>query len=236
MKPFVSVLTPTYNRSQYIPRIVECYKAQDYPKESMEWIVLDDGQELCEEIFLKETEGLPNIRYVTLKEKVNIGEKRNILNKLAKGEIIICMDDDDYYCPERVSHVVEQFQKNPTIDLAGSSTLYMYYTKYKDIIKMGPYNKNHATNGTMAWRKQYADTHLYDEMVTFGEEKSFLDNYKHPIIQLDSRKVMLVMSHDDNTYNKDAMRLNENQFVKKTNLSLKDFIKNKDILKLFEST
>lgn len=233
MKPFVSVLTPTYNRSQYIKRLVECYKAQDYPKESMEWIVLDDGQELCQDIFLKETKGLPNIRYISLQEKVNIGEKRNMLNKLAKGDILVCMDDDDYYCPERVSHVVEQFQKNPKLDIAGSTVLYMYYVKQKEIIKLGPYNEKHATNGTMAWRRSYADTHLYDENLTFAEEKSFLENYKHSIIQLDPRKVMLVMSHDDNTYNKDTLRLKETKFVKKTNLSLNDFIKNPDLLKLF---
>lgn len=235
MSPFVSVLTPTYNRSHYIPRLVECYKAQDYPKESMEWIVLDDGQELCQDIFLKETEGLPNIRYISLQEKVNIGEKRNMLNKLAKGDILVCMDDDDYYCPERVSHVVEQFQKNPKLDLAGSTILYMYYVKHQEIIKLGPYNEKHATNGTMAWRRRYSDTHLYDENLTYAEEKSFLENYKHTIIQLDPRKVMLVMSHDDNTYSKDSLRLKETQFVKKTNLALKDFIKNPDLLKLFES-
>lgn len=234
MRPFVSVLTPTYNRSQYIQRLVECYKAQDYPKESMEWIVLDDGQELCQDIFLKETEDLPNIRYISLQEKVNIGEKRNMLNKLAKGDILVCMDDDDYYCPERVSHVVEQFQKNPTLDVAGSTVLYMYYVKQQEIIKLGPYNEKHATNGTMAWRRSYADTHLYDENLTFAEEKSFLENYKHTIIQLDPRKVMLVMSHDDNTFNKDGLRLKETQFVKKTTLTLKDFIKKSHLIKLFQ--
>jgi glycosyltransferase involved in cell wall biosynthesis len=201
----------------------------------MEWIVLDDGQELCQDIFLKETETLPNIRYISLQEKVNIGEKRNMLNKLAKGEILVCMDDDDYYCPERVSHVVDQFQKNPTLDVAGSTVLYMYYVKQKEIIKLGPYNEKHATNGTMAWRRSYADTHAYDENLTFAEEKSFLDNYKHPIVQLDPRKVMLVMSHDDNTFNKDGLRLKETQFVKKTNLTLKDFIKNSELIKLFET-
>jgi len=235
MNPFVSVLTPTYNRSQYMKRLVECYKAQDYPKESMEWIVLDDGQELCQDIFLKETEGLLNMRYISLPEKVNIGEKRNMLNKLAKGDIIVCMDDDDYYCPERVSHVVEQFNKNPKIDLAGSTILYMYYVKHQEIIKLGPYNEKHATNGTMAWRRRYSEKHQYDENVTFAEEKSFLENYKHPIIQLDPRKIMLVMSHDDNTYNKDTLRLKETQFVKKTKLGLNDFIKNPDLLRLFKN-
>jgi hypothetical protein len=46
----------------------------------------------------------------------------------------------------------------------------MYYTDVKMIYKLGPYNPNHATNGTMAWRKTYANTHRYDDEVTHAEE------------------------------------------------------------------
>ena len=231
-KPFVTVLTPTYNRVQFIPRLIECYKAQIYPKDRMEWIIIDDGQELCKEVIENETKGLPNIRYIVLEEKVNIGEKRNILNKEARGDIIVCMDDDDYYSPERVSHVVESFDKNPNIQLAGSSIIYIYFTDTGDIYKFGPYGKNHATNGTMAYRKEYAKVHKYNEDVTFAEEKSFLDEYKHPMIQLDPMKVMLVMSHSDNTFDKSKLR-EESMFVKKTNYNLEYFIKDKDILNFF---
>jgi len=44
----------------------------------------------------------PNIRYIHEKEKQNIGYKRNRLNREARGAIIVAMDDDDYYPPERV--------------------------------------------------------------------------------------------------------------------------------------
>jgi glycosyltransferase involved in cell wall biosynthesis len=199
----------------------------------MEWIILDDGQESCEDILKEETKGLPNIRYIRMDYKVNIGEKRNILNKEAKGDIIICMDDDDYYCPERVSHVVEQFGKYPKIELAGSSELFVYYTDTKDIYKVGPYSENHATNGTMAYRASYAKTHVYDEMVTFAEEKSFLEEYKHPMIQLNSRKVMLVISHQDNTFDKNILRTNESKYIKQTSLTIKDFIKENKLQNMF---
>ena len=80
--------------------------------------------------------------------------------------------------------------------------------------------------GTMAWRKSYADKHKYDETVTHAEEKSFLDSYKHQMIQLDPMKVMLVMSHSENTFNKKQMRDDPaNPFVKKTTMKLRDFIK-----------
>ena len=232
-RPFVSVLTPTYNRTQFISRLVDCYKAQKYPKDRMEWIILDDGQESCKSILEKETAGLPNIHYIYLEEKVNIGEKRNILNKHAKGDIIVCMDDDDYYSPERVSHVVEEFSKNPKINLAGSSEMYMYYTDTKEIYRLGPYASKHATNGTLAYRSSYAKKHVYDEMVIYAEERSFLDEYIHPMIQLNPMKVMLVMSHSENTFNKDTLRQNLSPLVKKTNLSIDAFILDTDLKKKF---
>jgi glycosyltransferase involved in cell wall biosynthesis len=228
-RPFVSVLTPTYNRSKFIPALVECYKSQTYPKDRMEWIVLDDGTEKVGDIFTRLTKGIPNVRYIALDEKVNIGAKRNRLNKEAKGDIIVCMDDDDYYSPERISHAVTKLMSQPKIELAGSSELYMYYTDNGEIIKLGPYGPKHCTNGTMAYRSSYKNTHFYDENVTYAEEKSFLDEYIHPMVQLDPLKVMLVISHSANTFNKDSMRNQESPYVKKTKLKIRDFIKDKGL-------
>ena len=86
----------------------------------------------------------------------------------------------------------------------------------------------------MAWRKSYALKNSYDETVTHAEEKSFLESYRNPMIQLDPMKVMLVMSHDENTFNKIAMREQvDNPFVKKTHLKLNYFIKQTPIRKFY---
>jgi len=228
--PFVSVITPTYNRRRFIPILIKCFQHQTYPMDRMEWIVLDDGSDSVEDLF----KGVPRVRYIHEEEKKNIGAKRNRLNKEAKGDIIVAMDDDDYYPPERVSHVVTKFKQRPNVQLAGSSEIYMYYTDIKTIYKLGPYNPNHATNGTMAWRRSYAENHLYDETVTHAEEKSFLDSYKYQMIQLDPMKVMLVMSHSENTFNKTQMRDDpSNPFVKKTSMKLQAFIKEAPIRKFY---
>lgn len=235
-RPFVSVLTPTYNRAKFIPALVECYKSQTYPKDRMEWIILDDGTEKIGSLIETLTKGLPNIRYIALEEKVNVGAKRNMLNKETKGDICVCMDDDDYYPPERVAHAVTRLMSTPQVDLAGSSEMFMYYTDTAEIVKLGPYNNNHATNGTFAYRARYGKTHMYDESVIFAEEKSFLEEYKHSMIQLDSRKVILVMSHSENTFSKDALRKTESPFVKKLDksmLKLRDFIKDKKIRDMY---
>lgn len=227
--PFVSVITPTYNRKRFIPYLIKCYESQDYRKDRMEWIILDDGQEKVGDFFKEASKKIPNIRYIPLDEKLTIGAKRNRLNQEAKGSIIVAMDDDDYYPPTRVSAVVHAFRQHPQIEIAGASEIYMYYSDIKTIYKLGPYSPTHATNGTMAWRSSYGKAHKYDELVTHSEERSFLDDYKYPMIQLDPFKVMLVMSHSENTFDKKKLREQETPFVKKTGMKIKDFIRDKTL-------
>ena len=228
----VSILTPTYNRRRFIPTLIEIYKNQTFPKEQMEWIIIDDGRDKVEDLFIDAAKVIPNLRYIYVDEKLRIGAKRNRLNKEAKGEILIAMDDDDYYPADRVTTVVDAFKKHPRVELAGSSIMHMYYIDNKKIYTIGPHHQNHATNGTMAYRKSYADTHLYNEYVTSAEEISFLENYKHQMIQLDPKKTILVICHTDNTVDKTTIREEHitsnhtnNSKMKETSYKLEDFVK-----------
>ena len=222
----ISVVTPTYNRRIFIPTLIDIYNDQTYPKDNMEWIIIDDGRDKVEDLFIEASTKIPNIRYIRIDKKMRIGEKRNMLNKEAKGDIIIAMDDDDYYPPDRVSTVVEAF-RNSTLELAGSSEMNLFYIDTKKLYTVGPYNNKHATNGTMAWRKSYSNTHQYDEYVTHAEEKSFLDDYIHPMIQLAPLKTILVICHTDNTVDKDKLR------DKPSKYKLEDFVKNKKIVEFY---
>lgn len=233
----VSVVTPTYNRRNFIPILIEIYKNQTYPKENMEWIIVDDGRDKVEDLFLEAAKTIPNIRYIYKDEKMRIGAKRNLLNQEAKGEIIVAMDDDDYYPSNRIENVVKAFKKNPKIDLAGSSQMYLYYVDIKKIYSLGPFNKNHATNATMGWRKIYSDKHKYNDYVTRSEEQSFLDNYQHPMIQLDPLSSILVICHSDNTFDKSSLReqylslkdTSKQNIFKETKYKLEDIVKEKNI-------
>jgi glycosyltransferase involved in cell wall biosynthesis len=232
----VSVVTPTYNRRMFIPTLIEIYRNQTYPKEKMEWIIIDDGRQRVDDLFEEASKTIPNIRYIRKDEKMRLGAKRNLLNKEAIGQIIVAMDDDDYYPPDRVSSVVEAFKKNPKIDLAGSSEMNLYYLDSKKIYTIGPYNQNHATNGTMAWRKRYSDRHKYDEFVTKTEEITFLENFKHQMIQLNPLSTILVICHTDNTADKDELRKEHMTYMdrpqskfKESKYKLEDLVKDKKI-------
>jgi hypothetical protein len=201
----------------------------------MEWVVYDDGQEEVNDLFEAARSLLPTLKFIWSEDKMTLGEKRNRLNVEAKGEIIVAMDDDDFYFPTRVMDAVMAFTMNPSVHLAGASEVYMFFTDTKEIWKAGPYFVGHATNGTMAWTKEYASKHRYDETVAFAEEKSFLDGYKNPLVQLDSKKVMLVMSHSDNTFDKTELRTTTNHLLVKTMMKMEDFIKDPELYNFFYS-
>lgn len=229
--PFVSLITPTYNRRRFIPSLIECFKQQDYPVNRIEWIILDDGTDKVCDLF--SNSGLINVRYYSEINKLTIGSKRNKLNELANGDIIVCMDDDDYYPPKRISHVVNKLLSNPTYSICGSSELYLFYSDNKSIYKVGPYGSNHATNGTLAYRRSYIDTHTHDEKVTHGEEPSFLNNYTEPMLQLDPLHVVLLMSHSENTFDKRKIR-DESPVFKLTDLKLNQIIQDPRLIEFYK--
>jgi glycosyltransferase involved in cell wall biosynthesis len=48
--PMVSICTPTFNRRPFIPMIIKCFEHQTYPKDRMEWIIIDDGTDKIGEL------------------------------------------------------------------------------------------------------------------------------------------------------------------------------------------
>lgn len=198
--PFVSVCTPTFNRRPFIPMMLECFRNQTYPKDRMEWIIVDDGTDKVRDLI--ESAGIKQIRYFDVDEKMTLGKKRNYMHSFVKGTIIVYMDDDDYYPPERVSHAVEKLTQNREAMCAGSSELYIYFKHIKQMYKCGPYGPNHATAGTFAFRTELLKDSRYEDTAALAEEKHFLKNYTVPFVQLDPMKAILVFSHNHNTFDK----------------------------------
>lgn len=232
-KPPVSIITPTYNRRKFLPWLIECIKAQDYPKERIEWLVYDDGSDSVMDL-LTPYMGPMNIRYFRSDTKLNIGAKRNRLHSEARGEILVVMDDDDYYPPNRVSHAVYTIM-NRKVDIVGSTMNHLYFTDDKSIWQVGPYNPKHATFGTMAFTKNYVKTHSCDESRVNAEEIEFTNKYTANLAQLDPLKVMLVMCHTENTFSKNKLRDTSNPLIKKTTHKLRDFIKSTAMREFYSS-
>jgi glycosyltransferase involved in cell wall biosynthesis len=222
--PFVSVCTPTFNRRPFIPIIFQCFLNQDYPKDRMEWIIVDDGSDPIQDLIDKSN--ISQIKYFRQEKKMSLGEKRNFMHSKAKGTIIVYMDDDDYYPPERVSHAVDTLTNNKEALCVGASEIYIYFKHIQKMYQSGPYGPNHATAGTFAFRIELLKHTSYENHAALAEEKHFLKNYTIPFAQLDPLKTILVFSHEHNTFDKRKLLDNQHQdFFKVSNKKVDDFIR-----------
>ena len=236
-KPFVSVCTPTYNRARFIPFLIKCFQSQTYPKELMEWVIIDDGEESVESFFTDPSLDEATrkcIRYIRVEEKMKLGKKRNFMHDQCKGDILVYMDDDDFYPPERVNHAVNRLRSQPKAMASGASLLYIYFKHIDKIFRFGPYGPTHSTAGTFAFRRELLKESRYEDDAEMAEEKHFLKNYTVPFVQLDTMKTILVFAHDANTFDKKKLLLNPNpQYVAPTNMKPKAFIKNKEMREFY---
>jgi glycosyltransferase involved in cell wall biosynthesis len=224
--PFVSVCTPTFNRRPFIPIIFQCFLNQDYPHDRIEWIIVDDGTDNIQDLIDKSE--IPQIKYFRQATKMSLGEKRNYMHSKAKGTIIVYMDDDDYYPPERISHAVDVLTNNKDALCAGASEIYIYFKDIQKMFQSGPYGPNHATAGTFAFKTDLLKQTAYENHAALAEEKHFLKNYTIPFVQLDPLKTILVFSHEHNTF--DKRKLLENQhpdYFRESNKTVDMFIRNK---------
>jgi len=210
MKPFVSILTPTYNRRIFIQQYLKILRQQDY-RGKIEIIIADDSDEPVNDLLGNDE----IIKYHYFNEKKSLGFKRNFLAEEARGDILIHIDDDDYYPPERISHAVEILQKNNTL-IAGSSQCFFYNTIKDEITISGPFGKNHGTAGTFAYFKDYINDHHFNNNDWAQEEPAFTKNFTIPMTQLDPRKTMIVIWHKNNTWDKSKSAM------RPTSLKLKD--------------
>ena len=230
--PFVSVCTPTFNRRPFIHAMITCFNEQDYPHDRMEWIIIDDGTDPVEDLIASH----PRVKYFKYDTKMTLGRKRNLLHEKSRGEILVYMDDDDYYPPKRVSHAVEMLVSHPEALCAGSSEIYIYFKHIQQMKRFGPYGPNHATAGTFAFKRKLIKNNRYNDDACLAEERAFLKDYTVPFVQLDPMKVILVFSHEHNTFDKRKLLVNANpDVVRDSPKKVMDFIKDNNLRKFYMS-
>ena len=208
---YVSILTPTFNRKQCLPLMIRNIMDFDYPKDKLEWIILDSfgkdgekGERLLED---KELEYLKNklnmnIRYTYMSKKMSIGEKRNWLSENANHKILINMDDDDLYKPEYIQHSIDTLINHKKGCVGCLSMLFVNTNNNYEIslIKcIEDYKLLHEATLCMKkshWRKyKYKDSSKAEGFGIFGKNK----NCGETMIE----HCMVCVIWDKNTINKD---------------------------------
>lgn len=108
--PLVTVITPAYNRADYLVETIESVLSQDYP--NLEYIVLDDGSKDNTREILAKYDG--KIRW---ESHENMGETRTVNKgfKMANGEIIGVVNSDDPLLPGAITALVSRLVSGPEL-------------------------------------------------------------------------------------------------------------------------
>jgi glycosyltransferase involved in cell wall biosynthesis len=194
-------------RSECLLNLYDLIKLQTY-KNIVDWVIVEGSSN--EEDGDKNKNNIANIInnhklsfkiiYIEYSNQ-KLSDLRNSGNSKCSGDIIVCMDDDDYYPPERVEHAVESLDKSGCL-IAGCSDIYLYEYFLGKLYKFKGFNQNHSTNNLMAFKREYLRNHKHESGLIMSEEKSFTNNFTESMVQLNARKSIIVSSHNFNTFNK----------------------------------
>lgn len=232
--PFVSICTPTFNRRPFFPSLIQCVEQQKYPSHKYEWIIIDDGTDHIEDL----VKHIPTVKYFKFPTKMSLGKKRNLMHDMCCGDIIVYMDDDDYYPPTRLSHAVDMLESHPGYELAGCLELPIYFHKQNQIYITGPYGTRRITAATFAFRRSLLMSSRYDETASIAEERSFLNGYTIPVVTLQPIHTILVFSHPHNTFDKDELLeqtgdVENNPYIHTSKLTVGDFIHDVELYEFY---
>jgi len=103
--PAASVLIPCYNRADTIERCVKAVKVMSYSKK-FEVIVIDDAST---DNSLKILEKIPGIKILRQKKNKGKAAALNKALKVAKGEIVACIDADTYVSKNALERMAALF-------------------------------------------------------------------------------------------------------------------------------
>ena len=126
-RPTVSVIVPTLNEEEYLPKLLECLLRQSYP--CLEIIVADAGS--CDH-----TQDIA-VRYgCTLVHGGTVAEGRNAGAAVATGDFLCFMDSDvlvdDEFLKEAIEEIVTRSLEAaacPVVPITGEHFVRFAYTK-----------------------------------------------------------------------------------------------------------
>ena len=195
--PLVSVVVPIYNAEKYLSRCLDSIVAQTY--KNIEIILVDDGStDSSHQIAKSYTAKDTRIRLVRQKNAKQ-SAARNHGMRLATGEYISFIDDDDEIAPDFIEKLLEPFRQPDTI----LSVCGIHYRRLKqhsaDDVYINPIRSQRASETQKAYilyllaidgrmyssvnklyKADIAKTLAFDEKLNFAEDTKFVLNYlKH---------------------------------------------------------
>lgn len=212
--PCISLLTPIYNRNKWLPLMIANVVNFDYPKENLEWYILDskDGDEdvkLIPDEFTRENiESMIHpikLKYEYINRKMTIAEKRSYLSKNMTHPYFANVDSDDIYMESYLKYGIHMLKTNK-VGLCGSPQMIFVYPHldYR-ITAIQCEAKRQMHEATMVGTKKYVRSmNYYTRNDEKGEGASLVDGNEMNVVKTECALCMICVAHNTNTCNKDS--------------------------------
>jgi Glycosyl transferase family 2 len=219
--PPITVITPTYNRVKLFEIAFHNLLLTDYPKNKIEWIVIEDNDMAAPNETAKPNNAMVGesvmsfqvqvpeikIKYIPIQGRMTIGEKRNIGVENAANDIILFMDDDDHY-PEtsfrrRVSWLNKGTKRGSVgqANIACCTTLALYDLKRGiSAVNVPPYDIPFAqriSEATLTFRKSAWVERKFSN-VSFAEGEDWITGREDQVIEIPPQQIIVAFSHGSN--------------------------------------
>ncbi len=104
----ISVIIPTCNRPELLPRAVKSVLNQTF--NDFEVIVVDDGDKISAEKAMAQFSD-QRIKYIKHEKRKGGGAARNTGLRNSQGDYIAFLDDDDEYLPDKLETVIWNYER-----------------------------------------------------------------------------------------------------------------------------
>jgi hypothetical protein len=206
--PPISIVTLIYNRKAFFTLACHNIVITDYPKEKIEWILVDDSDDPLEQnsdeiVRAAGTANPLKIVYVPLAKKTPVSEKRNIGIQKASAEIILMMDDDDHYPETSFRRRVAWLTKHPWKPKAVSATTIACYdlTTAVSAVNSPPMGiplSQRISEATLTFYKSWWAEKQFPSDVIVGEGEGFVSGREQDVLEIPPQQIIVAFSHGRN--------------------------------------
>ena len=204
--PKISVITLLYNRKAFIELAFKNILATDYPKDKIEWVIVDDSDDpehQCTDKIIKfGRENAPlSLTYIPLAKRT-IGRKRNVGIHRSQHDIILFMDDDDHYPASSFRRRVSSLLTHGWKPKAAVCTTIACYDLMRGVsaVNTPPWNLGLAkriSEATLTFYKSFWAEKNFPN-VNMAEGEGFLEGREHEVLELPPQQIIVAMSHGKN--------------------------------------
>jgi glycosyltransferase involved in cell wall biosynthesis len=177
----------------------------DYPKDKIEWILVDDSEEKDPKILKVAAASDPlKMVYVELGKKTPISEKRNIGVSKATNSIILMMDDDDHYPETSFRRRVAWLTLHPWAPQAvGCTTLACYdLSAAISSVNVPPFTLplgQRVSEATLTFYRTWWEERPFSIDIQVGEGEDFVRGREDRFLELPPQQIIVAFSHGKNT-------------------------------------